>query len=126
MSNDTTTLRVEGTDTESLRPADGVLLGAVLASNGSIRDLALVNTGVGPSWRNDYDERGTSAVVAASVEHPTLSSLTALPPALPPASFLRFSPPHGVALLASSPVPTRLLRLAALANCTALSQGLVF
>ena len=56
---------------------------------------------------------------------PTLSSLTAPPPALPPASPSRFSPPHGVALLASSPVPTRLLRLAALANCTALSQGLL-
>ena len=56
---------------------------------------------------------------------PTLSSLTALPPALPPASSSRFSPPHGVALLASSPAPTRLLRLAALANCTALSQGLL-
>lgn len=56
---------------------------------------------------------------------PILSSLTAPPPALPPASSSRFPPPHGVALLASSPAPTRLLRLAALANCTALSQGLL-
>jgi Ran GTPase-activating protein (RanGAP) involved in mRNA processing and transport len=59
----------------TLRPADALLLAAVLECNASVQQVSVSHTDCGPSWKNDYDESGIIALLTAATAHPQMVHL---------------------------------------------------